>query len=211
MQRLIGTVLTVLALAVSGMGAAHAEPPTGPVLHLTFDDGPDPRWTPQVLDVLARHHVAATFFIVGKRADAYPSLVRRIVAQGHTVANHTYTHVDLRTVSEQRFHDEVDRTQRALGPDGRRCLRPPYGSTDQRVRDWTADAGYHLQLWTTDTGDYTLPGAEVIADRIVAGAHDGAVILLHDAGGTDRSQTVQGLTIALDRLAGGDWRYEHTC
>lgn len=238
--RLIGALLAALALSLVGPGVtgavaqpsaaqlpplppilpdpperpeppAPAPPPAGPMLHLTFDDGPDPRWTPQILDVLARHGARATFFIVGKRADAYPELVRRVLAEGHTIANHTYTHVDLTTVSAERFRTEVGHTQRALGRDGRMCLRPPYGAVDQTVRDRAAALGYRLQLWTVDTRDYTRPGAEVIADRIVDGARDGAVILLHDAGGTDRSQTVQGLSLALDRLESGAWRYQHTC
>ena len=185
-----------------------AEP--GEVVYLTIDDGPHPVYTPQILEILARHNARATFFVVGYLVERYPALVERIVAEGHTVANHTWLHEDLTTLSKESFDQTVGRTQEILGEHATPCLRPPYGSRDAFTRDWAASHGLALALWTVDTFDWRNPGAATIANRIVAGATDGAIVSLHDGGG-DRSQTVQALDDALDRLSDAGIRYEPLC
>ncbi len=185
-----------------------AEP--GDVVYLTIDDGPHPVYTPQILDVLARHNARATFFVVGYLAERYPAIVERIVAEGHTVANHTWLHEDLTTLSREAFDQTISRTQEILGEHAAPCVRPPYGARDAFTYDWAASHGLAVALWTVDTFDWRNPGAETIANRIVAGATDGAIISLHDGGG-DRSQTVEALDDALDRLADSGIRYEPLC
>lgn len=182
----------------------------GDVVYLTIDDGPHPVYTPQMLDILARHNARATFFVVGYLVERYPAIVERIVAEGHTVANHTWLHEDLTTLSRESFDQTISRTQEILGEHAAPCLRPPYGSRDAFTYDWAASHGLAIALWTVDTFDWRNPGAETIANRIVAGASDGAIVSLHDGGG-ERSQTVQALDDALTRLADSGIRYEPLC
>lgn len=182
----------------------------GDVVFLTIDDGPHPVYTPQILDVLNRHNARATFFVTGYLVARYPAIVERIVAEGHTVGNHTWRHEDLTTLSREAFDETISRTQEILGEHAAPCLRPPYGARDAFTYEWAASHGLAVALWTVDTFDWRKPGAKTIADRIVAGATDGAVISLHDGGG-DRSQTVEALDDALDRLAGSGIRYEPLC
>ena len=185
-------------------------PDRGRVMYLTFDDGPHPIYTPQVLDVLARHGAMATFFVIGRQAEAYPRLVDRIVAEGHTVANHTWNHESLAGLPKEAFDSTVGSTQSFLGSRGTPCLRPPSGTIDVFTQDWAAEHGLRLTLWTVDPGDWRRPSAEAIADHIVERARAGAVVLLHDGGG-DRSQTVEGLDMALERLAGSGLAYKTLC
>ena len=181
-----------------------------PVVHLTFDDGPHPTYTPQVLDILGGHGARATFFVLGSLAEAHPDLIGRMVAEGHTVANHTWNHASLAGMPRSSFDDAVGRTQAVLADRGTSCLRPPYGAVDAFTREWAASAGLDLVLWTVDTNDWRRPGAETIAQRIVRGAGDDAIILMHDGGG-NRTQTVHALVLALDRLSGRGLRFEPVC
>ncbi len=182
----------------------------GGVVYLTFDDGPHTTYTPQVLDILARHGARATFFVLGSVAERHPDLVARIVAEGHTVANHSWNHGNLAGLPHPSFDDTIGRTQAVLAEHATPCLRPPYGSTDAFTREWASALGLDLVLWTVDTNDWRRPGAQVIADRIMRGATDEAIILMHDAGG-NRTQTVEGLEVALNRLSDRGLRYEPVC
>lgn len=185
--------------------------PTGPggVVYLTFDDGPHPIYTPQVLDVLARYGARATFFVLGSLAESHPDLVERIAAEGHTLANHTWSHEDLASLPQPSFDDTVARTQAVLGQRATPCLRPPYGSTDAFTREWAAAHGLDLVLWTVDTNDWRKPGTAAIANEILTGAADGAIVLMHDGGGR-RHQTVQALELALQQMS-GRFRFEPVC
>ncbi len=181
----------------------------GGVIYLTFDDGPNLVYTPQVLDILGRYGAHATFFVLGSLAEKYPDLIERIIAEGHTLANHTWNHEDLAGLSQQSFDETITRTQMILGQQATPCLRPPYASTDAFTEDWAASHGLELAMWTVDPGDWRMPGAAVIASRIIAGARTGAIVLMHDGGG-DRSQTVQALQTALEHLS-GRFRFEPLC
>ena len=182
----------------------------GAVLYLTFDDGPHPVYTPQVLVVLARHGARATFFVLGSLAEAHPDIIQRIAAEGHTIANHTWNHEVLAGLPRSAFDDTISRTQAVLGALATPCLRPPYASIDAFTQEWAASHGLDLMMWTVDPGDWRRPSASEIADHIVERARAGAVVLLHDGGG-DRSRTVQGLDMALERLADRGLRYEPVC
>ncbi|GLZ46973.1 bi-functional transferase/deacetylase [Actinomycetospora sp. NBRC 106375] len=172
---------------------------------LTFDDGPDPTWTPRVLEVLQRHHVPATFFVVGSNAARHPELLREIRAAGSEVGLHTFTHPDLSDASGLRIDRELSETQLVLAGalgESSYLLRPPYSSTANAV---TLDAlhsfqaagadGYVTVLSDTDSRDWERPGVDAIVRNAVPANGAGGVVLMHDAGG-DRSQTVA----ALDRL-----------
>lgn len=184
---------------VDGHGAQTAAPtpPATAVVHLTFDDGPDPTWTPLVLDALRRHNARATFFVVGRNARLEPELVARIRREGHGIANHTWSHPPLVALSDDAVRGQLARTDAVVGRTV--CGRPPYGAVNQRVDRVLRKAGYHPILWDVDTEDWRRPGRAVIARRITAGASPGAVILLHDGGG-DRSQTAAALDSALTTI-----------
>ena len=215
-----------LAIEVLPDGAGHHEPTStvprvglprpvtpdddGTVVYLTFDDGPHAEYTPQILDVLARHDARATFFVVGRLAQAYPDLIQRIAAEGHTIANHTWNHEDLAGLSRASFDETISRTQAVFGELATPCLRPPYGSIDAFTREWAASHGLSLMTWDASPEDWRRPPAEEIADYIVQWARPGVVMLLHDGGG-NRSRTVQGLDMALERLAGQGLRFEPVC
>ena len=182
----------------------------GDVVYLTFDDGPSPDYTPQMLDVLARHGARATFFVVGSLVQSYPELVQRIAAEGHTVANHTWNHEDLAGLSRAAFDETIGRTQAVLGDLAAPCLRPPYGSVGASTREWAAAHGLTLMTWDASPRDWLRPSPEEVADYLVQWARPGVVILMHDGGG-DRSRTVQGLDMALERLTDRGLRYEPVC
>ncbi|WP_105974359.1 glycosyltransferase [Streptomyces geranii] len=176
-------------------------------LVLTFDDGPDPKWTPKVLDVLKKHDAHAVFFITGTMASRYPELVRRMVDEGHEIGLHTFNHPDLSYQSKKRIDWELSQNQLALaGAAGIRTslFRPPYSSfaavMDNKswpVTEYIGSRGYITVVNNTDSEDWQRPGVDEIIRRATPKGDDGAIVLMHDSGG-DRSQTVA----ALDRFIG---------
>ena len=171
-------------------GDAGARVPAGHVV-LTFDDGPT-RWTAPILDVLAEHGVKATFFVVGSRVAERPDLLRRMVEDGHEVGVHTFTHANLAAVPAWRQRLEIDQTQLAIaGATGRttNLLRLPYSSQVDAITptDWAAlrRAGNVRAVFTDlDTRDWAKPGvARIVAAGLPRG-QAGAVVMLHDGGGS---------------------------
>ncbi|MFC9845545.1 bifunctional polysaccharide deacetylase/glycosyltransferase family 2 protein [Streptomyces sp. NPDC060223] len=177
-------------------------------LVLTFDDGPDPKWTPKVLDVLAEHDAHAVFFITGTMASRYPELVRRIVNEGHEIGLHTFSHPDLAYQSKTRVDWELSQSQLALvGAAGIRTslFRPPYSSyasyldnNSWPVTKYIGSRGYLTVVNDTDSEDWRRPGVRAIIRNATPKRGEGAVVLMHDSGG-NRSQTVA----ALDRFVSG--------
>ncbi|HKP05101.1 MAG TPA: glycosyltransferase [Chthoniobacterales bacterium] len=185
-----------------GAGTAHQ-------VALTFDDGPDPKWTPKILDILKAENVKAAFFVVGANAEEYPDLVRRIVAEGHEIGNHTYYHPNLALAWPEHVRVELNATQLLLETiTGRSTtlFRPPYAAdtSPSRVSELTPlqmaqDLGYLVVLENIDPQDWARPGADIILQRVKQQRRDGSIILLHDAGG-DREETVEALPRILDYL-----------
>jgi len=204
----------VLASAPDG-GLASRSMPAGTIA-LTFDDGPDPRWTPQILDVLARHHAHATFFAIGSQVNAHPELARRIVVEGHELGGHTFTHVPLTAVSAWQRRWELSLTRSAIaGATGHQVtsMRPPYSSepdavtaADLAVYQEVVRGGYRVVLADRDTRDWARPGVAPIVEAATPTGTAGAVVMMHDGGG-ERSQTVAALDQLLKTLAG---RYRFT-
>ncbi len=180
------------------------------VVHLTFDDGPHPSNTPQVLDILARYGARATFFVLGSLVERHPDLFGRIVSEGHTVANHTWGHENLAKLSREEFDRTISRTQEILGEHATPCLRPPYAATGKHTREWAAEHGLEVYLWSVSANDWLGLNAAEIADRIVSQVTDGSIVLMHDGGG-NRAQTVRGLEMVLERLSDRGVRYEPLC
>lgn len=184
-------------------------------LALTFDDGPDPTYTPRILDILEAAHVPATFFVVGENAIAHPALLQRIVRDGSELGNHTYTHPNLALDTPREERLELNATQRLVEAYARRKMtlfRAPYfGDAEPTTADElepaqiAQEAGYTVAGLHVDPGDWKSPGVDAIVARTIAGVHaasadkSGNVILLHDGGG-DREQTVAALPRIIARL-----------
>jgi peptidoglycan/xylan/chitin deacetylase (PgdA/CDA1 family) len=172
----------------------------GKWLAMTFDDGPSAENTPRLLDLLKQRGIKATFFLIGQNAAEHPDLVKRILAEGHEVGNHSWTHPQLSKLSDERVTEEINKTQEAIR---QACgltptlLRPPYGAITQRQREWV-EKDFHLNviLWSVDPFDWKRPGASVIEERILGGAEPGAIILSHDI----HKQTVDAMPATLDAL-----------
>ncbi|MFE4052267.1 polysaccharide deacetylase family protein [Streptomyces sp. YIM B13518] len=177
-------------------------------LVLTFDDGPDPTWTPKVLDVLKKHDAHAVFFVTGTMASRYPDLVQRMVDEGHEIGLHTFNHPDLALQSPKRIDWELSQNQLAItGAAGIRTslFRPPYSSYAEAmdnetwpVAQYIGGRGYLTVVNNTDSEDWKRPGVDEIIRRATPEGGKGAIVLMHDSGG-DRSQTVE----ALDRFLPG--------
>jgi peptidoglycan-N-acetylglucosamine deacetylase len=176
---------------------------------LTFDDGPDPQWTPKILDILKAANVKAAFFVVGANAERYPGLVRRIVDEGHEIGNHTYYHPNLALCWPEHVRLELNATQLLIETITGRAttlFRPPYAADTQPSQlselmplQIAQDLDYLVVLENIDPQDWAKPGTDVIVQRVKQQRRDGSIILLHDAGG-DRSQTVQALPRILEWL-----------
>ena len=151
---------------------------------LTFDDGPVSSNTTRLLDILKRRNIKATFYVLGNRVKNNQSLVRRMVAEGHELGNHTWTHGKLTNMSDAQVRSELNRNRDAIveatgiKP---RTMRPPYGALTQRQRNWIFhEYGYPTILWDVDPQDWKKPGISVVRDRIVSKTRNGSIILLHD-------------------------------
>jgi peptidoglycan/xylan/chitin deacetylase (PgdA/CDA1 family) len=172
---------------------------------LTFDDGPDAEWTPRILNVLQRHRVPATFFVLGAHAAEHPGLIQQIRQAGAEIGNHTFSHPDLVDVTPARLRYELSQTQLAIvGATGQvtYLVRPPYSSSPSALEDAQlpmlrelSAGGYVIALSDIDSRDWERPGVDAIVEAATPRGGRGGAILLHDSGG-DRSQTVA----ALDRL-----------
>lgn len=176
---------------------------------LTFDDGPDPAWTPKILLILKEKKAPAAFFILGTQGQHYPDLLEQIVRDGHEVGNHSYSHQNLSEVGDQQIELELNATTRLIeAVTGRSTayFRPPYNSDgtpsqpgDLRALRVARDLGYLTVTQSIDPDDWEKPGADALLRRVKNQRPEGAVILLHDSGG-DRSQTVAALPAIIDYL-----------
>ncbi|MFF0266763.1 bifunctional polysaccharide deacetylase/glycosyltransferase family 2 protein [Kribbella sp. NPDC004536] len=197
-------------------GTPRSVSPKARTIAITFDDGPDPVWTPKILDVLRAQHVHATFFVVGTEVAAHPDLARRIVAEGHQLAVHTFTHANLSNAAPWRRSLELSQSQLILaGATGvsTTLLRPPYSSEPSALtdRDWAAleqtrKSGYLAVLTSQDSEDWRRPGTNQVIANSMPRSTAGQILLMHDAGG-DRSETVEALSKLLPRLKARGFRF----
>jgi peptidoglycan-N-acetylglucosamine deacetylase len=167
---------------------------------MTFDDGPSAENTPRLLEMLKQRNIKATFFLIGQNVASNPDLVRRILAEGHEIGNHSWTHPQLSRLSDQKVTAEIAKTQDAIKDASGftpTLLRPPYGAITSRQREWIENQfGLSIILWSVDPFDWKRPGASVISQRILSQARPGAIILSHDI----HKQTVDAMPATLDGL-----------
>jgi peptidoglycan/xylan/chitin deacetylase (PgdA/CDA1 family) len=179
------------------------------VVSLTFDDGPSPVYTTQILDILARHGIKATFFVTGRHVEKYPEIAHRIVAEGHDIGNHSYSHCNMVLLDDQQLQNEIKKAERAIIKSaGVRptLFRPPRGVYSNRVRRAILDEGYQIVLWSVSTMDWSPFGTGIIASRVKMFTRNGSIVLFHDSGslvrreGGNRRSTVESLPTIIEYL-----------
>ncbi len=180
----------------------HAHENSSMKIALTFDDGPHPILTPKILDILKKHKVHATFFLVGENVKNYPDLAQRILREGHEIGNHTYTHG---RVSERGFFEmrrEIELCEAAIYEQTEyktKLLRPPEGILDSKIKSISREMDYSVILWNIDTKDWAHAAPQSICRNVVEHISPGSIILMHDYIGFD-SPTPEALELFLPIL-----------
>ncbi|WP_245959304.1 polysaccharide deacetylase family protein [Neobacillus piezotolerans] len=174
------------------------------LIALTFDDGPDPLYTTQILNMMKKYDAKGTFFVIGKEAERFPEILKRQTKEGHEIANHTYRHTfrDMKNpdVLKAELRKNSDLIKRITGK-APTLFRPIAGYYDRQIIETSLGSGYYVVLWTwhQDTRDWKKPGAKRIAKTVLFNSKPGDIVILHDAGG-DRSQTVKAVEYILEGL-----------
>ncbi len=150
---------------------------------LTFDDGPHPTKTPQILDILNKYDIKATFFLIGKNIENYPDIVKREISEGHEIGNHTYSHAQLDKLTKADIEKEIrefETTLSSLCDYTPSIIRPPCGSFGNELKNAVEKINYKIILWSIDTRDWSHTPADTIIDNILSKAKSGDIILMHD-------------------------------
>ncbi|MDF2962521.1 MAG: chitooligosaccharide deacetylase [Paenibacillus sp.] len=182
------------------------------VIALTFDDGPDPEDTPQILELLKQYDAKATFFIIGEKAEAYPGLVSREAAEGHELANHTYHHIYFnRSVPENKISEEISLAEESiykLSGQKPHLFRPPGGYYNEALVRAARKAGYMVVMWSwhLNTRDWDTPGVAKITNTVLNNAKNGDIVLFHDYV-EGKTETVEALKQILPELKSRGYRF----
>ncbi len=150
---------------------------------LTFDDGPHPRYTPKILDILDEYGIKATFFVIGVNADHYPNAMESVIRRGHEIGNHTYSHPHVSCLDSQTLRQEVEKCESTiygLTDYKTKLFRPPEGLIDADVRQVLRNLDYKVILWDIDTKDWANTPPEAIAENVIKQVSSGDIILMHD-------------------------------
>ena len=176
-----------------------------PRFYITFDDGPSNRWTPPTLDLLDRYGARATFFPVAAYAEANFQMIEEIVARGHTIGNHLWSHERAAVTNEELFRRELRASAELYGDLGTNCLRTPFGAVNDDILEWAGDEGFEVVLWgEPDPRDWELPGFEKLV-RTMLNMQDGSILILHEHTGAD---TLAALDTVLETLGDQGWRFD---
>lgn len=179
----------------------------GPFIAMTFDDGPSAKLTPKLLDLLAAHHIKATFFLIGQNVAENPEIVAREAREGHEVANHSWSHPNLAKMSDEGVRGQLHKTEDAIrsASDNRpTLLRPPYGSISLRQKKWiNQEFGYKIVLWDVDPLDWRRPGPNVVCNRIVKNTRAGSIVLAHDI----HPGTIEAMPCVLSQLEAKGFKF----
>ncbi|SDM96185.1 Peptidoglycan/xylan/chitin deacetylase, PgdA/CDA1 family [Paenibacillus sp. yr247] len=179
---------------------------------LTFDDGPDTRFTPKVLDALKANQVKATFFVLGAKASTHPDIVRRIVREGHVIGNHSYSHANLPKLTVDKFQSQIMSTENVLqGLIGYapKLIRPPYGAINEEQVRWIADHHYLIVNWNVDSLDWRSLNSDQVLHNIMQQTKPGSIILQHSGGADsqDLSGTVQAIGPLISNLKAAGYTF----
>jgi peptidoglycan/xylan/chitin deacetylase (PgdA/CDA1 family) len=209
------TATTAPIAEKSNKAAASAEPRItfnfvhvdGPYIAMTFDDGPKATLTPKLLDLLAAHHIKATFFVIGQNVAEYPQIVQRAAREGHEIGNHSWSHPYLAKMSDDAVRRELRRTEDAIeNATGVKptLMRPPYGSITARQKRWINDEfGYQIILWDVDPLDWKRPGPTTVCNRIVKETRPGSIVLSHDI----HPGTIDAMPATLNQLEAKGFKF----
>jgi peptidoglycan/xylan/chitin deacetylase (PgdA/CDA1 family) len=189
-----GTASEQPAIAFS---AVHVD---APCIAMTFDDGPSATLTPRLLDLLAAHHIKATFFVIGENVTEHPEIVARAAREGHEIGNHSWSHPNFAKLSDEAVRRQILRTDEAItAATGKHptLLRPPYGAITARQKRWIHDQlGYQIILWDVDPYDWKNPGPAVVRERILRETRPGSIVLSHDI----HAGTIEAMPSTLNAL-----------
>jgi peptidoglycan-N-acetylglucosamine deacetylase len=179
----------------------------GPYIAMTFDDGPSATLTPKLLDLLAAHHIKATFFVIGENVAEHPEIVARAAREGHEIGNHSWSHPNFGKMSDPAVRSQLQRTDDAIkNATGERptLMRPPYGSITAREKRWIHDEfGYRVILWDVDPLDWKRPGPVVVRNRILKDTQPGSIVLSHDI----HPGTIEAMPSTLDALEAKGFKF----
>jgi len=179
----------------------------GPYIAMTFDDGPSATLTPKLLDLLAAHHMKATFFVIGENVAEHPEIVARAAREGHEIASHSWSHPNLAKMSQESVRSQLQRTDDAIkSATGKSptLLRPPYGSITEREKRWIHDEfGYDIILWDVDPLDWKRPGPAVVRNRILKETRPGSIVLSHDI----HPGTIEAMPSTFDELEAKGFKF----
>ena len=179
----------------------------GPYIAMTFDDGPSATLTPKLLDLLAAHHIKATFFVIGENVAEHPEIVARAAQEGHEIANHSWSHPNFGKMSDEGVRSQLQRTDDAIKNatgKGPTLFRPPYGSITERQKRWIHDEyGYDIILWDVDPLDWKRPGPAVVRNRILKETRPGSIVLSHDI----HPGTVEAMPSTFDELEAKGFKF----
>jgi len=203
--------LVILIAAVSFSSCSRDPQTEDPTIALTFDDGPDSLYTVQILDILKEKNIKATFFLTGKHIRQYPLVVKRIVNEGHSVGNHTYSHLYISTSSDSLVNSELATTQHLIDSicgSNLKLFRAPWGAITQEQLQRLSRRGYKHVSWTIDTRDFERTSEEILKS-VMEHQQDKGIVLMHSADYSDqqsRAETVKALPQIIDRLR-SEYRY----
>lgn len=175
------------------------------VIALTFDDGPHPKFTLQILDLLKKYDIRATFFVLGKYAELYPDIIRRELTEGHEIGNHSYSHIDVKRASAEIIREEFGKTQETIYSISNvkpKLIRPPFGFCNSKIINVAEETDCTIILWSRnhDSKDWSNPGAEIITETVISKTENGDILLLHDCVYEEKSDTVEALKTILPTL-----------
>jgi peptidoglycan-N-acetylglucosamine deacetylase len=176
------------------------------MIALTFDDGPDEDFTPQILDILKKYNIKATFFVVGQKVGWYPEVVKRASEEGHDIGNHTFSHINICKSSNEKISEEINKTQKIvkdlIGKEPT-LFRPPYRAINENLFNVIKSKDMKVVLWSDlDTKDWSNPGVYNIVKEIESKSSNGTIILLHDYNKirNNKSQTIQALDEVIPKM-----------
>jgi peptidoglycan/xylan/chitin deacetylase (PgdA/CDA1 family) len=189
----------------------HRVPTMERVVALTYDDGPHPVFTPQILDILDKYHVKATFFMIGSRMERYPEIVKEVMKRGHVIANHTYTHPrNIEMDTSPQIIRELEQCEQVIERmTGHRAylFRPPRGLVDSTVFTIAQEEGYRTILWTVSADHHDAPTPESMAERVSNLIKPGGIILAHDGTFPSRWKDVQATPLIIESLLKQGYRF----
>ncbi len=203
-----GTNLKVGWLVPSGqveIDRGSLESPAGMFCALTFDDGPDALYTGQVQQILDEHRIKGTFFVIGSKIEKHPGVLRRLIAAGHEIGNHSYSHPKMTNLSRDSQISQIEKTQKLITDNGAtaKWFRPPFGEFNRTTVKCASQHGLETILWTADPRDWSEPGVNTIHSRVINLSGPGAVILLHST----HLQTVSALPRIIESLRDKGYRF----